>query len=303
MTYSDGWLSFQTTFIFFKERPFLYFFLALFLITFMARIIFDVFTPYSLRTELMQKRNRAVGLSFAGYIAGAGIIIQGILGSGPALANFPADAAGRKLLLWDIADTLAWSFLGIVLLGVAWWINDKLILRQLDNQKELTDHRNNAVALTEIGSYLGSAFIIRGSLAGEGAPFPIELLGTLIFFFSGQIILLIFCRIYQGLTFYDTYREISEKNDAVGLSLGVNMVSFGWALGRYSASYNSLAGLLAWGVLFILVWMGVRFIVDKVLLPWDSLDKEIGTERNRNAALAESAVMLVSSLWLSTLFL
>jgi len=57
--------------------------LTVFIIIFAAKLLYDLFTPFSLNDLLTKEDNKAVALSFSGYILGVMIILLGVFNSGP----------------------------------------------------------------------------------------------------------------------------------------------------------------------------------------------------------------------------
>ena len=91
----------------------------------LGKWIYDLLTPYKLNEQLVEKDNRAIAVSFVGYLLGLGIILEGVVSQE---SSSLATGSARRDLLLDVGDTLLWGVIGIVLLQLARWINDKWLL-------------------------------------------------------------------------------------------------------------------------------------------------------------------------------
>ncbi len=45
----------------------------------LGKWIYDLLTPYKLNEQLVEKDNHAIAVSFAGYLLGLGIILEGVV--------------------------------------------------------------------------------------------------------------------------------------------------------------------------------------------------------------------------------
>ena len=267
------------------------------LLLWMGKIINDICTPYKLDEQLTQKDNKAISISFSGYIFSIFIIIWGILSSG---SNVVVEG---YTLTQDIFDTTLWSIIGIGLLQVARIINNKLLLYQFDNYKELVDDRNIGTGAVQCGAYIGSALMIRAATFGDDSGgFLLSLISALVYFFIGQVAFILFSKIYQKFSKYDLHREIERDNAAAGVAFGMTLIAIGILLSNYLMKYDSLIGLALWfiiGAFFLLV---CRYLVDKAMLPGSLLDDEIQHDRNWGASFIEGASAIGLALILPSLF-
>jgi uncharacterized membrane protein YjfL (UPF0719 family) len=268
-------------------------------VLFVGKKVNDFFTPYNLNVELTDKDNKAIAVSFTGYLLALAIILWSVLSSESTVAE--TDSFWRDLGA-DILDTVIWGAVGIALLQVARIINDKALLYRFDNAKELAEDRNVGTGAVQFGSYVGSAFMVAAALSGGGDQgFGQELLLTVIYFFAGQFAFVLFGLVYQFATKYDLHDEIAKDNAAAGLSYGLTLVSVGLLLSGYLRQYDSLIGLALWFVIATIFLIGFRAIVDKIILPGSALDDEIARDRNWGAALIEGgcaiglALLLIAS--------
>jgi len=265
----------------------------------LAKFIYDLFTPYKLSEQLTTKDNKAVAVSFAGFMFAVGIVIFGVFTSEPN-AGF---ATSRGELWLDLLDILIWSLIGIALLLIGRGVNDKLLLRKFNNVKELVTDRNIGTGAVEMGGYIGTALIIRAALFGEDVSFLAGVVSTVIYFILGQAAFIIFSWIYQLVSRYDLHVEIEKDNSSAGVAFGASMIAIAILLSGFIVRYDSLLGFLAWFVAGLFFLVVSRYIVDKLLLPGALLDEEISRDQNWGAALIEGGVAIILALLLVPVFL
>lgn len=255
--------------------------------------VYDLLTPYQLNEQLVEVDNRAVAVSFSGYLLGLGIILEGVVSQ--EAANLATGSARRDLLL-DVGDTLLWGVIGIVLLQLARLINDRLLLNTFSNTKELIEDQNIGTGAVEFGSFVGSALIIRVLLMGEDHGILVSIVEIVVYFLAAQAIFVLFGKVYQAVTRYDVHAEIERDNAAAGVSLGLSLIAVALLVSSYLSRYDSLPGLAVWFLVGTSLLLGCRYLVDKFLLPGRLLDDEVGKDQNWGAALIEggSAIALAA---------
>ncbi len=264
----------------------LYLFGMLFILYF-GKKIHDLMTSYNLNEELVGVDNKAVAVSFAGYILALTIIMSGIL-SGESTVT-PSENVNRDIF-FDLLNTCIWSMLGIILLQIGRIINDKILLNKFCNSKELTIDRNVGTGAVEFGTFVGTGLIIRAALTGEEeVRLLISIVSTLFYFFAGQIAFIIFGKLYQYISRYNLHDEIEKDNISAGVSFGLSLIAIAILLSGYVSKYESLIGLSMWFVISVTVLLACRYIVDKTILPGHLLDEEISQDQNWGAALVEGA--------------
>ncbi len=277
-----------------------YIYLVISLVLFwIGKIIYDFLTPFKVNKELTTNDNKALSVSFCGYLVAIGIIIWGVLDS----PNAGFAAKEKFNLLFDIRQITIWSLVGIVLLNIARLINDKILLGKFDNTKEIIKDKNVGTGAVEFGSYVGTAFIIRSLVTGEtSVDFSYEILATIVFFILGQIAFILFGFFYQKMTKYDLYDEIEKDNIAAGLAYGLSLVAIGILLSEPLKTYDSLVYLGIWLVMGMILIYICRLIVDKLIFPEQKIDDEISKDRNWGVALIEGGLNIVIVLILSYSF-
>ena len=264
---------------------------AILVVFYVGKKVYDVLTPYNLNEQLTGVDNKAVAVSFAGYLFGLGIILWGVL-AGDATKNF----------YMDLLDTLIWGGIGIVLLQISRIINDKLLLSRFNNVKELVQDRNVGTGAVEAGTYIGAGLLIRAVISGESTGFIGDIFETLIFFVCAQAGFILFGRLYQKITRFDLHAEIEKDNASAGIAFGMTLVAVGLLLAGYIEKSDSLAGFAVWFALCAFLLVIFRYLVDKIILPGHLLDEEISQDRNWGAAIVEGGMAIIIAFLMNAAF-
>lgn len=257
-----------------------------------AKVAKDFLTPYKVDEQLTVKDNPALGLSMTGYYIGVIIIFLGVLQDDfSETEEYAASAFGADLL-----EVFLYSLGGIVLLNVGRVVVDKVVLSSFSTKKEIIEDRNVGTGAVEFGNYTASGLIIAGALNGNSdGAWWMGIATALAFFALGQITLVIFGKIYQGITKYDIHAEIEKDNVAAGVALGGNMVAIAIVLlkglkGDFVGWTENLSGFGVYAVAGFILLVIVRWIADLIMLPNATFDEEIAKDKNVAAAWVESAV-------------
>lgn len=254
-----------------------------FLIICVAQIAYNIVTPFDIKKEL-EEGNTAVGLSVGGYFLSVVLIIC-------------AATVGKSLgLVNDIVVVTMYSSVGVVLLLVSMFLNEKIILHKFSISKELSEDKNSGVGAVMFGSSIATALIVAGSIVGEGGGVET----TLAFFVFGQIALIIFAKLYNIITKYDIHSELEKDSVSVGISFAGALIAFGIIL--LKGIYGDFNGWYVDGINFsteILVGFILlpifRFLFDKVLIPRIKLEDAIVKE-NVAIAIVEAIILIAVAL-------
>ncbi len=241
---------------------------------------------FVLRTELVEKDNLAVALAVAGYYLGLVIVLGGVV-SGPASFN----------VLDDVIGLVIFGLLGIVLLNLSAWINDKVVFSKFDNEKEIVEDRNAGMGAVEGGNYVAEGLITAGAMSGEGGVLP-----GLVFWVIGLVALIVAGLLYDKITSYDLHEQIEKDNVAVGVAFAGVLVGFGNIIrlagdGDFVSWTESLTEFGYYTVVGLILLPFVRIFADKVLLPGASLSDELVQDRpNLGAGFIEAVSYLAASM-------
>ena len=252
-----------------------------------GKLVYDgLHRRFVLRTELVEKDNLAVALAVAGYYLGLVIVLGGVV-SGPASFN----------LFDDVIGLVIFGVLGIVLLNLSAWINDKVVFSKFDNEKEIVEDRNAGMGAVEGGNYVAVGLITAGAMSGEGGLLP-----GLVFWVLGLVALIVAGLLYDKITSYDLHEQIEKDNVAVGVAFAGVLVGFGNIIrlagdGDFVSWNESLTEFGYYTLVGLILLPLIRIFADKVLLPGASLSDELVQDRpNLGAGFIEAVSYLAASM-------
>ncbi len=255
-------------------------FLLTLLLFYFSKLLKDLLTPFKIDREFEQG-NMAVGVTMAGYFMGVTAIIIGVT-LGPSLG-----------LEADLMAVGGYGLLGLVLLNLCRWVNDRLILYRFRNVEQLIEHRNMAVGVVQFGSYLASGLVIAGAVNGQGGGVET----ALGFFVLGQAALIVFTWVYNRITPFDIHHQIEQGNVASGLALGGTLVALGIMLMR-----GTMGNFIGWeenitlfainGVAACVVLPVLRIFFDKMIIPRFDLNAVIEHQRNISVGMLEASMAI-----------
>ena len=241
---------------------------------------------FALRTELIEKDNLAVALAVAGYYLGLVIVLSGVV-SGPASFS----------LLDDVIGLVIFGLLGIVLLNVSAWLNDKVVFSKFAIEREIVEDRNAGVGILEGANYVAVGLITAGAMSGEGG-----LASGLAFWIAGLVALIVAGILYDRITSYDLHDEIEKNNIAVATAFAGVLIGFGNVIrlageGDFVSWNESLTGFGYYTLVGLVLLPFVRLFADKVLLPGARLSDELVQEQpNLGAGVIEGVTYLAASM-------
>jgi len=245
-----------------------------FVLFWLGKLVKDLTTTsYSVREELVEKDNVALGVAMAGYFFGLIMAIGGTL-SGPSqgLEN-------------DLIDIGIYGLLAIILLNLSRLVNDGLILHGFKVRDELIDDQNAGTGVVVAASYIATGLVIFGAVSGEIGG----IVTTVIFWALGQLALVLAGLMYEWITPYSIHDEIEKDNVAAGVAFAGALVGIGvivfhasagnfisWAVNLQDFAIEVVAGLILLPI--------ARFISDVILLPGQKLTDEIANQEHPNLA-------------------
>ena len=155
----------------------------------------------------------------------------------------------------------------------------------------------------ECGGFIATGLIVAGAIYGEGGErWWWTLLSVVVFFVLGQVVLVLFAKFYQWITRYDIHAEIERDNVAAGVALGSSMIAIGIIVLKGTAIdfdtdsgaewLDSFLWFAIYAVLGFVLLMILRKVTDALFLPGTTIQHEIATDRNLNAAWIEGVVAI-----------
>lgn len=254
--------------------------IAAFVLFFIGKLIYQlVFNKYDIKNELVEKDNLAFAIAHTGYFIGL------LLAIGSAIIG-PSHG-----LVTDMIDLFFYGLMGIILLNISVFINDKIILRKFSVYDEIVRDQNAGTGVIEAANAIATGLILMGAISGQGSW-----LTALLYWFGGQVLIVLTTFIYSWITPYDDLSEIEHKdNIAVGIGFAGAMIAIANLI-RHGLSIDHVFWLdsvidiladVAIGLVFLPI---ARFVADKILLPGQKLTDEIVNQEKPNvgAALIEA---------------
>lgn len=162
--------------------------------------------------EMLARDNAALGIRFALYTVAVVFALLGIFNR----------AQGDS----GIAEFSLHALLAALLIHLSRYLNDWLILYDFDNNREVVEEKNSAVAIVEGATYLASAFVIGGAFD----DWEIGLWLAIVWFLIGQLLLILLGLLYRVVA-RGTAKALDGGNIAVGISLGGFLLSGGIVCG------------------------------------------------------------------------
>ena len=252
-------------------------FLLLYLfIVVIAKWVKDRTTRFSIDEQITKEQNVAVAVTYFGYMLSISIVYIGAL-LGPS-----------EGLVTDLVKVTSYSALGILLLNVSRVINDKFILYQFHNYKEIIEDKNAGTGAVQAGSQVASAMIIAASIHGQGG----DMSTAVVFFIVCQVAMVLMTLAYNRITPFNIHDEIEKDNVAAGIALAGSLIAVGAVLAKGAAGdfvswqYNLTVMAEYCVVAFLLIPL-FRIVLDKVMIRGIDLNEEIATHSNVGVGLVE----------------
>ena len=249
-----------------------------FILLWIAKLAYTrIYRRVDLKAELFERGNHALAVSIAGYLFGIIIAFGGVL---------EETSAGWKADVGGIASS---GILAILLMLVASFICEKLLLPHFDNTREIVEKHNLGTSFVEAGVHIANGMIVLaisqgGQLAWEGIAFWI----------LAQLVLILVGVFYEWATPHKIHHEISRSNAAVGLAFGGALVGMGNVVSiassgdfeGWQASLTSFASYVIFGIFVLFI---IKKLTDFLLAPGVKLSAEQSRDTpNIGAGLIEA---------------
>jgi uncharacterized membrane protein YjfL (UPF0719 family) len=232
--------------------------------------------------EMLFRDNPALGLRYALFVIAVIFALLGIFDR----------AQGDS----GAADFIAHALLAIVLLYFSRFLNDWFILYHFNNNREVVQEKNVAVALVEGATYLASAYII----AGAFYDWESGLTAALLWFVIGQVLLVILAFFFRLIS-SNADTELDDRNLAVGIALAAFLLAGGIVCGAVISGpskgwkQDSIA-VAIYVVSWIAVMLAAHWLSDRLAFRASKLGEEVSRERNIAAALFKAVIFLAVTL-------
>ena len=182
-----------------------------FVLLWIAKVLYgNLFRRVDLRHELFENNNHALSVSTCGYLIAICIALGGAL-SGPSTG-----------WISDLTGIAVYGLISIIIMLVAGYLCEKILLPHFDNTKEIIQDHNMGTAFVEAGLHIANGLIVLAIFQGSGS-----LMSGLVFWALAQVLLLVAGRLYEGVTPHNVHTELERDNAAVGLAFCGVLIGFG----------------------------------------------------------------------------
>jgi uncharacterized membrane protein YjfL (UPF0719 family) len=262
--------------------------LAVFLV---GKYLFDLSTPrIADDSELTAKDNPAFGVLWGGYMLGLALAVAATFSSlGPSV--------------WDNVRDLGTSGLAaILLMRLSMLLGEKLLLRGLRLDSQITAERNMGAAFAFAGLMVANGLVIAGVMRGRSDTYLMELLDIVVYWAAGQAFLALAWLFFRLVSRFDARADLGEgKNAAAGVSVCGFFVAAGIVLEAALAGAGSDIGAelliaLAIGLSGLVLLAAARALTALVLLPGANLADEVSRQGNVAAGIVSAVGSVATAL-------
>ncbi len=263
-----------------------------FIIFIIGKIAYKQLHPsINIQQELVEKDNFAFILSYVGFFTALTITIGGsIVGES---YDFITDI--QQIFIYGVSATF--------LLLLASWISNKVILHKFDLKKEVIVDKNEGSGIIEAAVFIANGLILYGALVGESETLLEGITTFVVYWFIGNVVLIIASKIFISWMSYDIHEAIEKDNVAAGVSFAGAIVAIGiitmnaildpfvdWTSTLVNISIQTVAGCVLLPIM--------RVFADKILLPGQKLTDEIINQEKPNigAGLIEAFAYISSAI-------
>ena len=267
------------------------------------RFLSGVVANVSSTEELATRDNFAYGIAMAGGILSLALMLTGAVSGQPG-----------NTYLNEIISVLAYGILGLLLIKVGRWMQDKIVLRGIELQDQIRAG-NLAAALVDAANTIATGLMLRAVMLWVETDALSGLLLVLSAFVSVQILLAIVAS-YRGWVY-------SRRHDGSSLQLALNdgqialaIRFFGHVIG-VALAVTAASGIVAYFTediaLALLRWVGVALILTiflsliaslarKIVLLGVDVVEEVDNQNNVGVAAIEAAIAIAVGLFFVALF-
>ena len=262
------------------------------------RFLSGVVANVSSTEELATRDNFAYGIAMAGGILSLALMLTGAVSGQPG-----------STYLNEIISVLAYGILGLLLIKVGRWMQDKIVLRGIELQDQIRAG-NLAAALVDAANTIATGLMLRAVMLWVETDALSGLLLVLSAFVSVQILLAIVAS-YRGWVY-------SRRHDGSSLQLALSdgqtalaIRFFGHLIG-VALAVTAASGIVAYYTeeiaLALLRWVGVALILTiflsliaslarKIVLLGVDVVEEVDNQNNVGVAAIEAAIAIAVGLF------
>lgn len=256
-----------------------------------GKFLFDLSTPrIADDSELTTKDNPAFGVLWGGYMLALALAVAATFSSlGPSV--------------WDNVRDLGTSGLAaILLMRLSMLLGEKLLLRGLRLDSQITAERNMGAAFAFAGLMVANGLVIAGVMRGRSDTYLMELLDIVVYWAAGQAFLALAWLVFRLVSRFDARADLGErKNAAAGVSVCGFFVAAGIVLEAALSGAGSDIGAelliaLAIGLSGLVLLAAARALTALVLLPGANLADEVSRQGNVAAGIVSAVGSVATAL-------
>lgn len=253
-----------------------------FIVLLIGKLVFFKISKNNYTQLLFEDDYFAGSLTFSTFLLGLSLAFIGCIIGEP-----------RSSLLQELTEIGIYGTLSLLLTFVSILINDKILLREINNAKAIASN-NIAVALAVAGSNIATGVILLSCFTGNDT----YILSSIVFFFWSQLLFIVAYFVYEWITPYRFKDQIKSNNIAVGLGIfgikiAIAIILSNATWGNFIAWEVFLEDAFYYGTASILFVVIIRLIFSKLLFTGININKEISEDRNVGTGLIE-AVFTIS---------
>jgi len=237
----------------------------------------ELATRLRFRQELSVKDNPAAGLAIAGYYLALFIALSSLL----------SGEAGT--LVADLRITALHGLAAIVAIVFSTFLWRPIVGLRL--REDLLTGRNVGAGLVTASVLIATGLVYRGAVHLQDQ----NALIILAFFALGEGALLIYLLVYEWLTPYDVYGEISEKGNVAaaisfsGATLAAGIILGNAVEGEFLGWRDSIEDSLLYMTPLLALPLARWTLVNGLILGFGNVNREVAEDRNPAAGLVEAA--------------
>ncbi len=269
-------------------------FVIAFLALWLAKLIYQWTERFNFAEQLTEKDNPAFGTALTGYLIGVTFALTGafpreFVVDGPSLLAASTELAGQGVLI-------------AVLMRASVAIISHGILHRFGVREEMIRDRNVGTGAVVAGGCIAAGLVLHGALSGTSDTPLLALRDVLIYWATGQVILVAGAWLYVRAVRFDLHQTLEHgDNAAAGFSLGGFLAAVGIVINSSLAGASSdVVGELAIigisGAIGLVLLTIAALLADVVFLPKATMSKEIAVDKNPAAGLISAACSVAVAL-------
>jgi len=237
----------------------------------------ELATRTRFREELMVKDNPAAGVALAGFYLALFLALSGLL------SGEPGTLAGDAIL---VAIHGAGAIVALVVSSFLWRPIVRVALRE-----DILTARNVGGGLVTASVLVATGLIYRGAVHLQSENYAT----VAVFFAIGEGALLLYLLLYEWVTPYNVYEEISAKaNVAAAISFAGATIAAGLILGNavegvFTNWKDSITDALLYMIPLLALPLVRLVVVNGLFLGFGSVNREIVEDRNAAAGMVEAS--------------